>query len=282
MSARCIICDYDLQALDPAGKCPECGTPIERSLKGDQLRYADQNWLRTVHVGMRIIMWSVLSMVLASVLFAANIAITVLVKETSFASIYDVIAGILIWFFLAIITISPWTLVVGLWLSTTSEPRDLNRDSLRPLALRGMSLLIVPVVALWFVMNSSQFQVSVSAWVQMGVAVGSFLVVVGHMTLFNDYLQALDKRCVTVDKKRNMTLQKYRKQGLGCAGIVLALTIYTIVRGLMQGRPSEPAILGIVIYIWLAVLLFSRGAARHIAMERAIAASAPAETPAQA
>ena len=37
----CIKCAYNLRGLDPAGRCPECGTAVGRSILGDFLRYCD-------------------------------------------------------------------------------------------------------------------------------------------------------------------------------------------------------------------------------------------------
>jgi len=33
----CVGCGYNLHALDPNGRCPECGTPVARSRVGDRL-----------------------------------------------------------------------------------------------------------------------------------------------------------------------------------------------------------------------------------------------------
>ena len=41
----CIACEYPLRGLDPKGKCPECGTPIARSLRDDRLAHASPFWV---------------------------------------------------------------------------------------------------------------------------------------------------------------------------------------------------------------------------------------------
>ncbi len=33
LSVRCSRCDYDLRGLDPAGRCPECGTKVRESIR---------------------------------------------------------------------------------------------------------------------------------------------------------------------------------------------------------------------------------------------------------
>ena len=49
--SRCIHCGYNLHGLSPGGRCPECGTGIARSIKGDLLAWADPEWLRVVYRG---------------------------------------------------------------------------------------------------------------------------------------------------------------------------------------------------------------------------------------
>ncbi len=45
---HCVSCGYDLRGLDGDSNCPECGSDVQRSLRGDDLRYADPKWLRRI------------------------------------------------------------------------------------------------------------------------------------------------------------------------------------------------------------------------------------------
>jgi len=56
----CIICEYELGGLAADGVCPECSTAIERSLRGDWLRYEEPQWLARVARGLRLMRWGVL------------------------------------------------------------------------------------------------------------------------------------------------------------------------------------------------------------------------------
>jgi len=58
----CMICGYNLRGLMPGKVCPECGTPIARSLHGNLLRYADPQWLGKLLLGVRLTLWSILIM----------------------------------------------------------------------------------------------------------------------------------------------------------------------------------------------------------------------------
>jgi len=55
---RCRQCDYNLRGLRPGGKCPECGTAIEVSIRGDTMCYSDPRWLRRIAVGLRCEIWA--------------------------------------------------------------------------------------------------------------------------------------------------------------------------------------------------------------------------------
>ena len=37
----CVACSYNLRGLSPDGACPECGTTVERSTRGNLLRFSD-------------------------------------------------------------------------------------------------------------------------------------------------------------------------------------------------------------------------------------------------
>lgn len=55
----CRRCAYDLVGLDVGGVCPECGKPIEQSLRGDLLRDADVEYVRTLEQGVLLVLLGV-------------------------------------------------------------------------------------------------------------------------------------------------------------------------------------------------------------------------------
>lgn len=56
----CVVCGYNLRGLTPGGRCPECGSPVDRSVHGNLLRYADRGWLEKLLLGIRLTLWNIL------------------------------------------------------------------------------------------------------------------------------------------------------------------------------------------------------------------------------
>ncbi len=117
IDVTCIHCGYNLRGLLPSGRCPECGSNIIDSVRGDLLKFADPAWLDKLRFGTSLKLWSILLAILSGVAAAA------LALFSSFSSLGQIIgleAG-----------------AVGLWatfLITTQEPRlSLGED---PFTLR--------------------------------------------------------------------------------------------------------------------------------------------------
>ncbi len=58
--AACIRCSYNLRGLRPSGNCPECGTPVEDSLRGFLLRHAAPEYVEQLRQGLSLILNSIL------------------------------------------------------------------------------------------------------------------------------------------------------------------------------------------------------------------------------
>lgn len=61
----CVQCGYNLRTLEPAERCPECGSAVSRSLRGDWLINAPRNWLQKVATGFALVGWSRVGIILA-------------------------------------------------------------------------------------------------------------------------------------------------------------------------------------------------------------------------
>lgn len=57
-NAPCLVCEYPLYGLSPAGRCPECGTAIIESLGGRPLSTTPMEWLRRTCSGIGLIVFA--------------------------------------------------------------------------------------------------------------------------------------------------------------------------------------------------------------------------------
>lgn len=105
----CIRCGYNLRELSPDGRCPECGTPIHRSIHGDLLSAADPAWLTRVSRGLTLVYAAVVT-------FLASIVLLFLVGGRGVMVVLDTVAEILA--LLAVIL-----LLLGILGLTTPDPR---------------------------------------------------------------------------------------------------------------------------------------------------------------
>src|SRR2546423_1924348 len=62
----CRKCAYNLRGLHQNGKCPECGTPVGLSIRGNLLCYSDPEWVDKLARGVDLILWGLLAMVVAT------------------------------------------------------------------------------------------------------------------------------------------------------------------------------------------------------------------------
>lgn len=51
----CLVCGYNLRSMAVSAQCPECGTPVERSLRGILLRYSSPDYVATMRRGITLV-----------------------------------------------------------------------------------------------------------------------------------------------------------------------------------------------------------------------------------
>lgn len=106
---QCKRCGYNLRTLREDGRCPECGTPVGLSIRGDLLRFADPDWGESVAKGLKIILW----MILVSIVI--NLASTWLFPGKSVVgAILGLLTGMVSFY--------------GVWLMTTPDPSGIGED----------------------------------------------------------------------------------------------------------------------------------------------------------
>jgi hypothetical protein len=129
----CVSCGYNLRGLDPAGRCPECATPVRKSLHEDLLRYAHPGWLRKVRWGARILYWSgVLSLLVG---LPPALAAFFAVGSARRSAAIVIASQFLVY-------------IIGTWLLTVQEPRlSLNEPRWPPRKTLRIAAAIMLTVA---------------------------------------------------------------------------------------------------------------------------------------
>lgn len=154
----CIGCGYDLQQLPVQGVCPECGTPIEESLRGPLLENADPQWLSRITLGQTLLSWSFLVSALGAVTVLVGFPIALMAGSSAGAGrAFEALIGAILLGLGFVIIIALIASAAGALLVTTQEPKEREREpplSARHLgrwgifAIVGIQLIFAPLSAL--------------------------------------------------------------------------------------------------------------------------------------
>ena len=132
----CVRCQYNLRTLERSGRCPECGEPVELSLRAYHYAFADPVWIRKLEFGGRLIIGALLCFVLAAFI----ITILAVWQPFRFAGAAWPIQGLLL-----------LLLTAGAWLVTSPNPRATRTETWHAVrrATRAGLLLCLSGAALW-------------------------------------------------------------------------------------------------------------------------------------
>ena len=130
---RCITCGYDLRSLPTEESCPECGTQIELSLRGDLLSLSDPAWVARIASGQSLVVFGVR---VCLIVMVCAFAIPFLGFGLGFVFAFGFGFNIPSWVFSVLFLSFGGTLLVGTLfatlgcaLVTTQDPRDSLRES---------------------------------------------------------------------------------------------------------------------------------------------------------
>jgi len=112
----CMKCGYNLRTLPLAGRCPECGVPVERTTRGNLLRFSDPKWIAGLSGGVQCWLAALLVFLLGISLAAITIGLGARAKAGRFIVVPTMTTvGVLA--------------LVGLWKLTSPEPDRLKHPS---------------------------------------------------------------------------------------------------------------------------------------------------------
>jgi len=114
----CLQCDYILRGLRTNSQCPECGLVIARTLRGDYLIHSSPEYVRSVHIGARL--------VAAALLLSAAIALVALVLGFG-----EVTSSALAAILMSLIVVVSAINFGGWWLLTSPDPDQLKKNRVR-------------------------------------------------------------------------------------------------------------------------------------------------------
>ena len=118
----CHRCAYNLRGLRQDGQCPECGAPIEVSVAGDALRFADPRWVRDLAVGINCLTPSFAAYLLAAALL---FPLGILANYVPGLAGFEAAGGV--GYFLFVVA----RFIYGMWLLTEPNPGSAELESWR-------------------------------------------------------------------------------------------------------------------------------------------------------
>lgn len=163
---KCTRCGYNLRGLTLSKLCPECGTPIERSIHGNLLKYADPDWVNKLRLGALLTLWNLL---IAILLGAAAGALPSMGMPQVAASMLSLIGGIF-----------------GLWaifLLTTPEPAIAFEED--PITLRKLVRTCAVINFVGQTLQQAALSGGLQAWVFIA---GGVMMLVGIVYLFGQFI----------------------------------------------------------------------------------------------
>jgi MFS family permease len=143
----CIYCGYNLRGLAMTGRCPECGHSVDRSVRGDLLRYANRKWLRKMSLGLSLVFFPVMSIIISAL--AAFFIIPL--------ALADIAPWLLAVWGILVFVVGPITILIGLYLATAREPRaewhenaQRRRRMVRILVISSVFAILTPFLRIAF------------------------------------------------------------------------------------------------------------------------------------
>jgi hypothetical protein len=129
----CIRCSYNLRGLPTSGVCPECGTPVELSLRGYYLAFAAPEYVDSLRRGVTLVLNGIL---LYAVMFFGGF-----VLKVSLSSVLALSVRSAIWEVAMLLPTA--MMLVGYWQFTRPDPSTIDREA--PAAARRIVRIAIAI-----------------------------------------------------------------------------------------------------------------------------------------
>ena len=185
---NCVRCGYNLRSAFAAGNCPECGEPVETTLRPDLLHMANSTWLGKLRKGMNWLVTGILmNLGMIPIAIVLGIASTASAMPGNNAPLP---LGAMIFLGLLGITISV-IYIVAVWFMTEPEHDIIqNRTSRSVTRWALIPALAMSIVSVFFSFSTQPEAVAISGCIDL---ISSIALAIGFFTSLW-YLQLLANR----------------------------------------------------------------------------------------
>ncbi len=161
----CRKCAYNLRGLPTDGACPECSAPVELSLRGDLLRFADPEWVERLARGLTFLN---AGLIVSIGVDAPGIVLSAFLPTTIHAMIS--LGGRLFWLY-------------GAWLATTPDPAGVHENG-EAVARRTARVGLILGLTTWFAAHANRHPGVLATAVTLVYYVGGALWIIGKFAVY--------------------------------------------------------------------------------------------------
>jgi hypothetical protein len=208
---ECIHCGYNLRGLHVGGRCPECGTDVQRSSQGNLLCYSDPEWLSRLLLGVRMALWTV---AIIAGLIVCGMAVGI-ASATIGGGLVRIAKLVEVALPIAIGALS----LASLFLITSQEPRiSLTED---PVTLRKVLRTLGVIAFASGVLEAAASQLPASA-AQSTIIIGASIAKLGSIVSYFGWFVYMRRFARRIP---DAALEKSTTRFMWLSGVVLALSM---------------------------------------------------------